>query len=117
MFKFRVQNKKRAVPNRRTPILYLTFFNNYTAEFADFKKSRLFLYHKNGVHHCTPFYLKPIKTNLKPNLCMKKLTTIIFVLTMQRYHKKPTRENLFNESALSFSEMNYFTFVYLSVPL
>ena len=43
---------------------------------------------------------------------MKKLTTISFVLTMQRYYKKPTHENLFNESALSFSEMNYFTFVY-----
>jgi hypothetical protein len=42
---------------------------------------------------------------------MKKLITI-FVLTMQRYSKKPTRENLFNESALLFSEINYFTFIY-----
>lgn len=43
----------------------------------------------------------------------EKTNYYFFVLTMQRYHKKPTRDNLFNESALSFSEMNYFTFVYL----
>ena len=42
----------------------------------------------------------------------EKTNYYFFVLTMQRYHKKPTRENL-----LSFSEMNYFTFVYQPVPL
>ena len=47
----------------------------------------------------------------------EKTNYYFFVLTMQRYHKKLTRENLFNESALSFSEMNYFTFVYQPVPL
>ena len=47
----------------------------------------------------------------------EKTNYYFFVLTMQRYNKKPTRENLFNESALSFSEMNYFTFVYQPVPL
>ena len=40
---------------------------------------------------------------------MKKLLTIIF-LTLQRYSKKPTRENFFSESAFLFCEINYFTF-------
>ena len=42
----------------------------------------------------------------------EKTNNYFLVLTVQRYSKKPTRENLFNESALSFSEMNDFTFVY-----